>query len=322
MATVFLIGAGAGLVSAALFASAATATALAGVLFYLAPLPICLAGLGWGWIAAGVAALAGSLVGVSVLGPAAGAIFAGAIAVPMVMLCYLALLSRPTAGPQGDATGALEWYPMGRLVGWAAVIAGMLAAVLVLTLGYDADSYRDSIKDLLHNSALKELDHDGSVINENTIGGLSTVLARTLPAAFAIVWQTIALFNLWLAGVIVEASGRALRPWPKLGAIELPNAFFLAFAASLLASFIPGIAGLLATGLAGGLLFAYVLQGLAVLHAFSRGMPLRGLMLAAFYIGILLLGWVAIAVAILGLSEPMLRLRERAAARGQPPGPD
>ena len=26
------------------------------------------------------------------------------------------------------------------------------------------------------------------------------------------------------AGVIVEASGRALRPWPKLDAIELPNA--------------------------------------------------------------------------------------------------
>ena len=47
-----LIGAGSGLVSAALFASAATATALAGVLFYLAPLPLCLAGLGWGGIAA------------------------------------------------------------------------------------------------------------------------------------------------------------------------------------------------------------------------------------------------------------------------------
>ena len=108
----------------------------------------------------------------------------------------------------------------------------------------------------------------------------------------------------------------------QLDAIELPNAFFLAFTASLLASFLPGIAGLLATGLAGALLFAYVLQGLAVLHAFSRGMPFRGLMLAAVYIGILLLGWVAVAIAILGLAEPMLRLRDRAAMRGQPPNPD
>jgi len=51
-----IIGAGSGLISAALFASAATATALAGVLFYLAPLPICLAGLGWGGTAALVSA--------------------------------------------------------------------------------------------------------------------------------------------------------------------------------------------------------------------------------------------------------------------------
>jgi hypothetical protein len=202
------------------------------------------------------------------------------------------------------------------------VIGGALATIMVLTLGYDADTYRNSIKELLQNSALKELDRDGSLINDSTIGGLSSVLARTMPAAFAIVWQTIALFNLWLSGVIVEASGRALRPWPKLDTIEIPNAFFLAFTASLLASFLPGMAGLLATGLAGALLFAYVLQGLAVLHAFSRCMPFRSLLLAAVYIGILLLGWAAVAVAILGLSEPMLRLRERAAARGQPPNPD
>ena len=87
-------------------------------------------------------------------------------------------------------------------------------------------------------------------------------------------------------------------------------------------SFLPGIAGLLATGLAGALFFAYVLQGLAVLHAFSQGMPFRGLFLATVYIGVLLLGWVAVAIAILGLAEPMLRLRDRAATRGQPPNPD
>jgi hypothetical protein len=322
MARFLLLGAGAGLVSAALFASAATATPLAGILFYLAPLPICLAGLGWGWVTAAVAALAGTLVAGAVLGLAAGAIFAGAIALPVTVLCYLALLSRPVTPPSGQQ-GALEWYPIGRLAGWAAIIAGVLAGIMVLMLGYDADTYRESIKDLLQHSVLKELDRDGKVINESTIGGLSSVLARTLPAAFAVLWQSIALFNLWLAGVIVEASGRALRPWPKLDAIELPNAFFFAFTASLLASFLPGIAGLLATGFAGALLFTYVLQGLAVLHAYSRGMPFRGLMLASVYIGILLLGWVAFAIAILGLSEPMLRLRDRAAARGgRPSSPD
>lgn len=322
MATPLLIGAGAGLVSAALFASAATATALAGILFYLAPLPICLAGLGWGSASAGVAALTGTVVVASVLGPATGAIFAIAIGAPIAVLCYLTLLARPAAAPQGEALGALEWYPLGRLVGWAAIIAGILAGIMVLMLGYDAESYRESIKDLLEHSALKELGRDGTLVNDDTIASLSSVLAWTLPAAFAIIWQSLALFNLWLAGVIVEASGRALRPWPQLDALELPNAFFLAFTGSLLASFLPGLAGLLATGLAGALFFAYVLQGLAVLHAFSRGMPFRGLLLASVYLALLLLGWVAFVVAILGLAEPMLHLRERGAAREQPPSPD
>lgn len=324
MATPLLIGAGAGLVSAALFASAATATALAGLLFYLSPLPICLAGLGWGSTSAAVAALAGTLLVAAVLGPATGGIFAIAIGAPLACLCYLALLARPADDPQdvSSGSGAVEWYPIGRLVGWAAVMAGVLAGIMVLTLGYDAETYRDSIKNLLEHSVLKDLDRDGSLINESTIGNLSAVLARTLPAAFAVVWQSIALFNLWLAAVVVNASGRALRPWPQLDAIELPNAFFLAFTGSLLASFLPGLAGLLATGLAGALLFTYVLQGLAVVHAFSQGMAFRGLMLASLYLAILILGWVAIALAILGLSEPMLHLRARAAGRGQPPRQD
>src|SRR4029078_6630174 len=100
MAIPFLIGAGAGLVSAALFASAATATSLAGILFYLAPLPICLAGLGWVCMPAAIAALAGMVVVGGVLGLAPGAVFAGAIAMPMAVLCYLALLSRPAAAPR------------------------------------------------------------------------------------------------------------------------------------------------------------------------------------------------------------------------------
>jgi hypothetical protein len=319
MPTPFIIGAGAGLISAALFASAATATALAGVLFYLAPLPICLAGLGWGGMAALVAALTGSVMVAVTLGLATASIFALAIAAPTALLAHLALLSRPVVTPQGTNTGALEWYPPGRLVAWAALIAGVLAGLLVLFLGYDQESYRESIRVILSNSALKELDRDGTLLTEENITNLSNVLARALPAAFAIVWLTVTLFNLWMTGLIVNASGRALRPWPDLHGLVLPNALVLVFAIALAASFLPGLLGLLATGLAGALLFAYVLQGLAVIHVYSQGMPLRGLMLATVYLGILLLGWVAIVVAIVGLAEPLLGLRRRANPGGQPP---
>jgi Predicted membrane protein (DUF2232) len=322
MPIAFIIGAGSGLVSAALFASAATATALAGVLFYLAPLPLCLAGLGWGGMAALISALTGTVVIAASLGPATAAIFALSVATPTALLAHLALLSRPAATPQGQVVGALEWYPPGRLLGWAALMAGVLAGILVLVLGYDQEAYRQLIREILEHSTLKELDRDGTLFTEETIASLSGMLARALPAAFAVIWLTITLFNLWMAGLIVDASGRALRPWPDLHALELPNAFVLIFAVALVASFLPGLAGLLATGLAGALLFAYVLQGLAVIHVYSRGVPLRALLLAAVYLGILLLGWVAIAVAILGLGEPLFRLRGRGNEHGPPPSSD
>lgn len=310
-----IIGAGSGLVSAALFASAATATALAGVLFYLAPLPLCLAGLGWGAMAALASAITGTIVIAASLGPATAAIFALSIAAPTALLTHLALLSRPLATPEGQVTQTVEWYPAGRIVGLAAIMAGLLAAILVLIAGYDQDSYKEMIRQMLEHSSLKELDRDGTLFTEETIASISAMIARALPAAFAIVWLTIMLFNLWMAGLIVDASGRALRPWPNLHALELPNALVPIFAAALLGSFVPGLAGLVATGFAGACLFAFVLQGLAVIHVYSRGVPFRALLLAAVYLGILLLGWVAIVVAIVGIGEPVFRLRER----GQPP---
>jgi len=309
------IGAGSGLVSAALFASAATATSLAGLLFYLAPLPLCLAGLGWGGMVALLSALTGTVVIAASLGAATAAVFALSIAAPTALLARLALLSRPAATPNGQVVGPLEWYPPGRIVGWAALIAGLLAGILVLTIGYDQEAYRDTIRQILEHSTLKELDRNGTVFTEEAIASLSSVLARALPAAFAIIWFTITLFNLWIAALIVDASGRALRPWPDLRGFELPNALVPLFAGALAASFLPGLPGLLATGLAGALLFAYVLQGLAVIHLYSHGLPFRAVLLTAVYLGILLLGWVALVVAILGLAEPLLGLRRR----GQPP---
>jgi hypothetical protein len=184
---------------------------------------------------------------------------------------------------------------------------------MVLYFGPDVASYKAAIGKLVDASALKEVDPEGKIFN-------AEMISRALPAAFAIIWLSIILFNFWLAGLIVNASGNAMRPWPRLDRLDLPNAFFIVFTVALIGSFLPGMPGLMATGLSGALLYAYVLQGLAVLHAYTRGFAYRSLLLGALYLGIVLIGWVAIAVAILGLAEPMLRLRERATLGGLPPG--
>ena len=249
--------------------------------------------------------------------------FALVIALPVAVLVHLLLLSRPATAPQGAAAPTVEWYPVGRLVGWAALMAGVLAALLVLALGPGLETYHHWIDQTLVPNILKMLGPNASDLTPGMVKNLKLVLAKALPAAFVIVWLTLMLFNLWLAGLIVEASGRALRPWPELHSLEVPNVFVAVFAGALMLSFVPGLIGLLATGLTSAMLFAYMLQGLAVIHVYSRGVPFRWLLLAVVYLGILFLGWLAILVAILGLAEPLLGVRARGAATGtQPPKND
>ena len=137
--------------------------------------------------------------------------------------------------------------------------------------------------------------------------------------SLAIVWQSIALFNLWLAGVIVEASGRALRPWPS----STPSSCRTPFPPSPRACSPPSCRGSYPSPPAS--------PARCSLPMCSRALPccMPSAVACRFAgccsppsISVFCLGWVAIAIAILGLAEPMLRLRDRAATHGQPPNPD
>jgi len=86
-------------------------------------------------------------------------------------------------------------------------------------------------------------------------------------------------------------------------------------------SFLPrGSPALVATGLDGALLFAYVSRALPCCTP-SAVDDVCGLLLAAVYIGILLLGWVAIASPFSALASHG-SLARSPATHGQPPNPD
>src|ERR1700756_2811188 len=97
MMHILFVSLGAGAASALLFASVASGSLLATLLFYVAPLPLLIAALGWNhWtgLLAGILAAAslGTILGLHVL-----AVFVIAIAVPAWWLAYLSLLARPVA---------------------------------------------------------------------------------------------------------------------------------------------------------------------------------------------------------------------------------
>jgi len=147
MVQVILIGISAGAATALLFASVASGSALSVPLFYLAPLPILIAAMGWSHWAALIAAVvaAGGLA--AVFGSMFFIAFMIGIGLPAWWLGYLALLARPTATP-----GGLEWYPAGHLVFWAAIIGSAIVIAGIVTLGTDLDGFRASFRAGLGNS--------------------------------------------------------------------------------------------------------------------------------------------------------------------------
>jgi len=137
MAQIILIGIGAGVAAALLFASATMGGLLSSVLFLLAPLPIMIVALGWShWV--GLVATAVAAAGLAaIFGTAFALFFLIGLGLPAWWLGYLALLARPVA-----AAPSLEWYPVGNLVLWAAVLGALVVVAAIPQFGTDEDTFR------------------------------------------------------------------------------------------------------------------------------------------------------------------------------------
>jgi hypothetical protein len=314
-----IIGIGAGAAAALLFASVTSGTLLSIPLFYLAPLPIMIAGLGWSYWAALTAALTGALA----LGVIFGAVFvfaflAGA-GVPGWWLAYLAMLARPAGGHEGP----LEWYPTGRVVAWAAILAALLVVVAIPNLGTDGESFRAGLHDALARMlrvqtgapADTPLTLPGGTDPERFINFLVSVI----PATAAVLATLTNLFNLWLAGRVVKFSGRLTRPWPQISAMRFPPMLTAALVLAIALSFADGLIGVVGSIFSASLLMAYGALGFAVLHSITQGMNSRPFLLAGTYLVVLMIGWLVLALCLLGVLDTMIDVRARVARKRGPP---
>jgi len=300
MIQVVLVGLGAGAAAALLFASVVSGSIAAIFLFYLAPLPILIAALGWSHVA-GLIAAASATAAVSLV---SGHFF---LAVPVIAfgawwLGYLALLARPAANGGGDA---LDWYPVGRLVLWAAVIGTLVVAAAVPNFGTDQESLQAGLRKTYER-----------ILNEPS---LVDVLVVAVPPAAAVFSTITNLLNLWLAARVVKISGRLTRPWPDLAALTLPASAAGLLAAAIAGSFLPDLIGILSGAFAASLLMAFAILGLAVMHVITRGMNSRGVVLAGLYATTVVFTWPILAISILGLAETILNIRGRVARKRGPP---
>lgn len=313
MVQIFLIGLSAGAASGLLLASVASGSPLSVLLFYLAPLPILIAAMGWSHWAALVAAVVASAGLASIFGPIYFISFLVGIGLPAWWLGYLALLARPAAA------GGLEWYPVGHLVFWAATISAAIVIGAMLTLGTDADTFRTTLRGGLE----RMLARGGATPADRASlpDRLLDFLVAALPPAAAVLTTITNIVNLWLAERVARISGRLHRPPPDLSAMRFPPYAPALVGAAFAATFLPGMASLGAAVLTASLLLAYAVLGFAVLHAITRGMNSRPFTLGGAYAAVLMFGWPVLVLSMLGLADTAFDLRGRAVRRRGPPNP-
>jgi hypothetical protein len=308
MTQIILVAIGAGAASALLFASVATGSIAATFLFYLSSLPILIAAMGWSH----VAGLLGAVLAAAGLGLTLSFTFFLAflfgVGLPAWWLGYLALLGRPIATNGG---GAMEWYPIGRLVLWSAVIGTLVIVVVVLNFGTDKDAFQSQLRTVFEQALRPQVEAKTPIPGRTDVGRIIDILIIALPAAAAVLLTILNTFNLWLAARIVNVSGRLRRPWPDLSAMTLPGTTPVLLAAAIAGSFLPDLPGMLSGVFAASLFMAYAIMGFAVLHAITRGNSGRAFALVGAYGAVIVFGWPILAMSLLGLAESAFSIRAR-----------
>jgi len=310
----------AGLASAVLHASVLVPSVISIVLFYLAPLPLFIAGLGWGPVVAAFGGLIGAAAMSVPAGLKGGVFFALSAGAAPFILSRLALINRPaqqalSVETEGEiADHGVQWYPEGRLVLWSAVMAAVLMSATIFLTGPDAASFQT----LVRQSVVRVFD----VVFENQPGvpradldKLIEFFVFALPMIAASIWLIATLANLWLAARILRKAGKSLRPWARFSNLAFPRRAGLALCVACLATLLPGTAGLIGWVFASAMMTAFVLLGLAVLHWLSDASPMRVLLLGALYLTLIVLNWlVYVPLVAIALADMMFGIRRRAGA--------
>ncbi len=315
------LGFGAGIASALLFLAALVQPFVAFILMFAAPLPLYIVGLSNGGLAALFSALIGALVIGGLLGGIHGVWFLVTIGLAPIVLCKLALMSRPS--PQQDAAGKarkddVDWYPMGRLVLWAAVIAGTLVAGSMLLAGTGSEGYVEQALVLLQQirDADPRIAEVFAQFDNDALEAYFRIVFRLVPIVAAAGWTLASIGNLWLAAKILEISGRSERPWRPFPKLDFPRPSVAALGVMLVGTLLPGSLGLIAEGYAAAFVTAFAILGLAVVHDVSRGFAGRIFVLTTGYLAFIMFNWLAALIfAALGIAETGFNIRARMNAR-------
>jgi len=304
-----LIGVGAGMAAALLFAGLISGTALAFPLFILSPLPIAIAGLGFGTMSgAAAAAVASAIIGIAI-GHLAGGLYLILFAAPVAWAAHLIGLSRDDSA----APGGKQWFPLDVVLLRSTLAVAVAVVVTGFLLGYDPEALISQTLSVLKTWLAQSGDAAPSDAEMEPLVRFNIAL---MPFTSAALTLGILVLAVWLGARIARMSGLLTREWQPLWTVVLPQSAALFFGLAFVASLLPGIPGQVAGAVAGAMGFAFALTGFGLLHAVLLGKAARPLLLfliyAVSFIFLLPLG----IMAVVGLADTALQYRARRFAAG------
>ena len=322
MIAIVLIAMAAGCASALMFASIVSGALISLLLFYLAPLPLMMAALGWGPLSATIGGISAATGLGAIFGLPYCIAFVITVALPAWWLGHLALLGRPVANGVPSGNGAspvapdLEWYPVGRILIWITGFAALTTIAALLTLGTDAAAITGALRRGLLR-IIGQSDPATSAEVEQRIDALVAIA----PAAAALVAMLTLTLNLWLAAKITATSARLHRPWPDLKSAALPPMTLATLCVAIAFCFAGGLLAILGQIVTAALMMAYAFTGFAVLHTLTLASKNRAIWLCCTYVLVMVIGWPILVMVALGLADAIFGLRQRYLQRRPPPVP-
>lgn len=219
---------------------------------------------------------------------------------PVFILVQRGLLSRNVDKDQ------IEWYPSGLLL--ANLIAYGIG--LIILQSYLTDWAHETAQlQLQFTEQAKKLPSDQQLYYNQ----MSSMMLSFFPGIMAVSITGLQILLALFAQKILEHKNLNLRPMPRFIDISLPWWLWiaLAFCGIGVVAFYESTIGLIAKNVILLLIFAFFLEGLSIIHAFSRKIKNGNFKLRIFYLFVIVFGWLIIIVALLAIFEPWLQLRQR-----------
>lgn len=295
-----LIGILAGVTAALLVLGALSNASLSSTLYAVSTLPILIAGLGWGNMAAVIAVVAGGVTIAGAVTPKAALFVSLFSFLPAGWISHLANLARP-ASELGGPDNMLAWYPLPSIV---TNLCGLVAVAALATgymIGYGPELVSQLV-DLMLSAAAQ--DPAAPTLDAATLDQTKRLLLHILPVVQGMTWVLTQFIAYYLATRLVATTGRVVRPRENIASSLRMNrnAIFVLLGAMGMA-FVDGPLGLAGAAIAGAFGAGFLMAGFAVLHFQTMGKSYRLPLLILAYLGCIVLVFPALIILVLGLSD-------------------